>query len=157
MKISITSFFLAALLLIPGLLRAQSGIDPAQAIIGTWVIDADASWEQFEKSPEWEAMTPDQRVDFRSTIWPKALEKLLFTAYHFAPNQIVIAHKDSQLPIPASYVKSEGRTLTVVMGEAPNTVTLTINFYNANQINIRSADELKPNYYVWVRRGKDRP
>jgi hypothetical protein len=155
MKTITSSFLLAVFFLLPGLLRAED-FDPQSAIIGTWVIDDDASWANFTKSPEWAQMSDAQQVDFRASLWPKALEKLLFTAYHFSDGEIIIAHKENQMRIPARYADSGKDKLTVVMGTAPNQTTLTISFYNANQINIRSAGEVRPNYYVWKRRA-DQP
>ncbi len=154
MKAFTSSLVLAILLLAPGLLRAEADIDTERAIIGTWVIDDAGSWAYFSKSPEWTQMTADQQVDFRATIWPKALEKLLFTAYHFSDGQIVIAHKDNQLRVPASYAAGDKNTLTVTMGEPPRTAQLTVTFLDADHVNIRAANEVKPNYYVWTRRGK---
>ncbi|MGE9293284.1 hypothetical protein [Ruficoccus sp. ZRK36] len=153
MKALIIRCLFVASLLLPGLLRAET-VNPQAAIIGTWVIDSEESWANFEDSSEWAQMTPEQRVDFSATMWPKALEKLLFTAYHFSKGEITIVHKENQIRIPARYITASGKTLTVIMGEQPNVTTLTITFYNADQINIRSAGEVRPNYYVWKRRGK---
>lgn len=150
---ALTQCLLIFLLALPAVLAAEDTIDPAKAIIGTWVLDEEATWARFRQSDAWKSMTPEQQLEFRTTVWPKAQAAILSTAYRFHPDEIIVVVKDKQTIMPAMQTGGEGRTVTYQIGTGPRSSKLIMTFINPNLIIIDTGGG-QPNYYVWKRQGK---
>ncbi|MEM8550373.1 MAG: hypothetical protein AAGF10_06245 [Verrucomicrobiota bacterium] len=126
--------------------------DAREAVLGTWVFAEEDSLNRLRASQEWLSMTPEQQLEYRTTVWPKALNSALFTAYHFKPDELVTIFKQQQTDVPLNYVSSAGSEVQFRIGSGSSAPLVTITFINPNRMMMKTGD--KVNYIVWKRVGQ---
>ena len=137
--------------LLPNWGVAQESFDLEDALAGTWVFAEKESWDLFRTSPEWRGMTPEAQLDYQTTMWPKALAQLLFTAYRFNDDELVVIFKENQQAVPTEIVSEEDKTVVLRLGSGSNAPIMKVHFLDANYIRIENAGSV--NYYIWKRKG----
>ncbi len=137
--------------LFPAWASAEESFDLEDALHGTWVFAEAESWELFRTSPEWRGMNPDAQLDYQTTIWPRALAQLLFTAYRFNDDKLIVIFKEDQQAVDTEIVSEEGKTITLRLGDSASAPIMKVHFLNPNYIRIENVGSV--NYYVWMRKG----